>query len=199
MSSTTSTSAGPGERQRSQPSQARTFFIWIGLCILGIPLAGYLGWGVAGHVANVASALIGGALTGAGIGFAQWLGLRRSLGVGLEWIVATSFGSAVGLTVGAIVVGYETTTSQLVIMGAIQGAFVGVAQGMVLRNRFSLWFGWMVAMPVFFSIAWVVTDGVVDSGQQFTVFGASGALVFAILSGLLLIGGIRRDRSALAS
>ena len=135
-------------------------------------------------------ALIGGALTGAGIGFAQWLMLRRSLGVGLEWIVATSAGLAVGLAIGAVVVGYETTTSQLAIMGAIQGAFVGIAQGMVLRNKFSLWRVWMVAMPVFFSIGWVVTDVVIDSGQQFTVFGASGSVVFAILSGLLLMAGM---------
>lgn len=198
MSVTTSTSAGPGARQRPRSSQAKTFFIWVGLCLVGIPAAGYLGWGVAGHVDNVTPALIGGALTGAGIGFAQWLGLRRSLHVGLEWIVATSVGLAFGLTLGAIVVGYETTTSQLATMGAIQGAFVGVAQGVVLRNRFSLWLVWMVAMPVFFSIAWVVTDAVIDSGQEFTVFGASGAIVFAILSGLLVVAGIRRDTSTAA-
>jgi hypothetical protein len=204
MSATTRTAAGPDVRtdaspdvrQLSRPSEARTFFIWMGLCLLGIPLAGYLGWGVAGHVDGVTPALIGGALTGAGIGFAQWLLLRRSLGVGPEWIVATSAGLAVGLAIGAVVVGYETTTSQLAIMGAIQGAFVGIAQGLVLRNKFSLWRVWMVAMPVFFSIAWVVTDGVIDSGKQFTVFGASGAVVFAILSGLLLMAGIRRGKSA---
>ncbi len=196
MSATTRTTAGPDVRHLSRPSEAKTFFIWIGVCVLGIPLAGYLGWAVAGHVDSVTPALIGGALTGAGIGFAQWLLLRRSLAVGPEWIIATSVGLAVGLTVGAVVVGYETTMSQLVIMGAIQGAFVGIAQGMVLRSKFTLWRVWMVAMPVFFSIAWVVTDGVIDSGQQFTVFGASGAVVFAILSGLLLLAGIRRDKSA---
>ena len=105
-----------------------------------------------------------------------------------------------GLAIGAAVVAYETTTSQLAIMGAIQGAFVGIAQGMVLRNKFSRWHVWMVAMPVFFAIAWVVTD-VGDQkllGQQFTVFGASGAVVFAILSGLLLIAGMRREKSASA-
>ena len=144
--------------QLPRTAGAKPFFIWAGLSVLGIPLAGYLGWGVAGHVDGVMPALIGGALTGAGIGFAQWLMLRRSLGVGLEWIVATSAGLAVGLAIGASVVDYETTTSQLAIMGAIQGAFVGIAQGMVLRNKFSLWPVWMVAMPVFFSIAWVVTD-----------------------------------------
>jgi hypothetical protein len=176
----------------------KPFFIWVGLMVLGIPLSGYLGWGVAGHVDGVSPALIGGALTGAGIGFAQWLTLRRSLGLGLGWIAATSAGLAVGLAIGASVVGYETTMSQLAIMGAIQGACVGLAQGMLLRNKFSLWPAWIVAMPVFFSIGWVVTDLVIDSGQQFTVFGASGTVVFAILSGLLLMAGMGRDKSASA-
>jgi hypothetical protein len=198
MSATTVRQASPDVLPVPRPAGARTFFIWAGLCLLGIPLAGYLGWGVAGHVDSVMPALIGGALTGAGVGFAQWLMLRRNLRVGPEWIAATSVGLAVGLAIGAIVVGYETTTSQLAIMGAIQGAFVGIAQGMVLRHKFSLWHLWMVAMPLFFSIGWVVTDVVIDSGQQFTVFGASGAVVFAILSGLLLMAGIRREKFASA-
>jgi hypothetical protein len=196
--SATVTRASPDVLPVPRPAGAKPFFIWAGLIVLGIPLAGYLGWGVAGHVDSVTPALIGGALTGAGIGLAQWLILRRSLGVGLEWIVATSAGLAVGLAVGAAVVGYETTTSQVAIMGAIQGAFVGIAQGMVLRNKFSLWHVWMVAMPVFFSIGWVVTDVVIDSGKQFTVFGASGSVVFAILSGLLLMAGMRGEKSASA-
>ena len=196
MSATVVTQARPGVSQAPRSSAAKTFFKWAGLSLLGIPAAGYLGWGVAGHVDSLMPALIGGALTGAGIGFAQWLMLRRSLGVGLEWIAATSAGLAVGLAIGAAVVGYETATSQLLIMGAIQGAFVGIAQGMVLRDKFPLWQAWMVVMPVFFSISWVVTDVVIDSGQQFTVFGASGAVVFAILSGLLLMAGMNREKSA---
>jgi hypothetical protein len=198
MSATSVTQARPGVLQAPRSAGAKPFFIWAGLLVLGIPLAGYLGWGVAGHVDGVTPALIGGALTGAGIGVAQWLMLRRTLGVGLEWIVATSAGLAVGLAIGAAAVGYETTTSQLAIMGAIQGAFVGIAQGIVLRDKFSLWHVWMLAMPVFFSISWVVTDVVIDSAKQFTVFGASGSVVFAVLSGLLLMAGMRGAKSASA-
>jgi hypothetical protein len=147
-------------------------------------------------------ALIGGAVTGAGIGFVQWLMLRRSglagfdvkgdLGVGPEWIVATSAALAVGLAIGAVAVGYETTTAQLAIMGAISGAAVGVTQGLLLRNKFSLWQVWMIAMPVLWAVGWVVSASIgVDVAAQFTVFGASGCLVFAILSGLLLMAGKR--------
>jgi hypothetical protein len=199
MSATSATQARPAALHVPRPAGAKTFFSWLGLTILGIPLAGYLGWFVAGHVDSVMPALIGGALTGAGIGFAQWLMLRRSLGVGPEWIAATGVGLALGLAIGAVVVGYETTTSQLAIMGAISGAFVGIAQGLLLRKKFSLWYVWMAAMPVLWTLGWIVTDASgIDVAKQFTVFGASGAVVFATLSGLLLVADMREEKPASA-
>ncbi len=165
---------------------------WIGVTLIAFPIAGYLGWGVGGHVDGVAPALIGGALTGAGIGFVQWVFLRRDLNIGPVWIVATGIALAAGLGVGAAVVGYETTPSQLAIMGAISGAAVGIAQGLLLHNKFSLWHLWMVGMPALFALGWVVTESAgIDVANQFTVFGASGAVVFGLLSGLVLIAGKR--------
>jgi hypothetical protein len=40
---------------------------WIGVTLIAFPLSGYLGWGIAGHVDSVGAALMGGALTGAGL------------------------------------------------------------------------------------------------------------------------------------
>jgi hypothetical protein len=163
------------------------------MSLLGFPLGGYLGHAIAGPVDSVAPALIGGALTGAGIGLAQWVGLRRSPGVSLGWILATSAALAVGLAVGAAAVGYETTTSQLAVMGAISGAAVGIAQGWLMRGKFSLWYVWMLAMPALWGLAWVVTASAgISVEDQFTVFGAAGAAVFGVLSGLLLLAGLRR-------
>jgi hypothetical protein len=165
---------------------------WIGVTLIAFPLAGYLGWGVAGHVDGVIPALIGGALTGAGVGFVQWAFLRRDLRMGPVWILATGVALAVGLSIGAAVVGYETTAGQLAIMGAISGAPVGIAQGILLRDRFSLWHAWMVAMPALFALGWVTTESIgIDVANQFTVFGASGSVVFGLLSGLLLMAGKR--------
>ena len=165
---------------------------WIGVALIAFPLAGYAGWGVGGHVDDVVPALIGGAITGAGIGFVQWMFLRRDLNVGPIWILVTSVALAVGLAVGAAVVDYETTAGQLAIMGAISGAPVGIGQGILLRGKFSLWHIWIIAMPALFAIAWVVTESIgIDVDNQFTVFGASGSIVFGLLSGLLLIAGGR--------
>jgi hypothetical protein len=184
--------------QPSRSAGMKPFFAWVGLCLLGIPLAGYLGNIVAGPVDGVAPALLAGALTGAGIGLAQWFTLRRSLGVSPGWIAATSIGLAVGLAVGASVVGYETGRPQLVIMGAISGAFVGLAQGFLLRRHgFSLWPMWMVAHPPAWALGWFVSSYVIarNIDERFPVFGASGVVVFAIISGLLLMAGLRRATS----
>jgi hypothetical protein len=161
---------------------------WIGLTLIAFPIGGYVGWGIGGHVDSVGPALVGGAITGAAIGFVQWMFLRRDLNMSPAWIWATSAALTLGLTVGSAIVGYETTAGQLAIMGAISGAPVGIAQGILLRNRLSLWHVWMLAMPALFAIGWVVTESAgIDVANQFTVFGASGSVVFGILSGLLLM------------
>lgn len=175
-------------------SGIKVLFSWIGLTLLAFPLGGLLGWGVGGHVDGIAPALIGGALTGVGVGLAQWILLRRDLSMGPLWIPATGVALAAGLSVGAAVVGYETDTSSLATMGAISGAAVGIAQGLLLRKKFSLWAAWMIAMPVMWAVAWVVTATAgIDVDNQFTVFGASGSIVFGILSGLLLMAGKRKQ------
>jgi hypothetical protein len=148
--------------------------------------------GIGGHVDGIQPALIGGAVTGAGIGFVQWMFLRRDLNMSWVWILATSAALAAGLSVGSAVVGYETTAGQLAIMGAISGVPVGIAQGALLRNKLSLWHAWMVAMPALFALGWVVSESIgIDVANQFTIFGASGSVVFGLLSGLLLMAGKR--------
>ena len=81
---------------------------------------------------GVGPALIGGAITGAGIGLVQWLFLKRDLDMGHVWIMATSVALAAGLAIGAAVVDYETTSGELALMGAISGAAVGIAQGILI-------------------------------------------------------------------
>jgi hypothetical protein len=197
MSATAGVIRKPLGARRS--SGGKIVLTWIGIAIVAFPLAGLLGWAIGGHVDGVGPALIGGAVTGAGIGFVQWMFLRRDLNMGPVWILATSVALAAGLSIGAAVVGYETTPTQLAIMGAFSGAAVGIVQGFLLRDRFSLWLAWMVAMPLLFAMAWVVTEAIgIDVDNQFTVFGASGSIVFGVLSGLLMMAGKRtNDRVAM--
>jgi len=196
MGATHNTQAGPNVLESSGQAGIKTLLVWTGLSLLGFPLGGYLGYLVAGPVDGVGSALIGGAVTGAGIGLAQWVMLRRKLRIGLTWIIATSAGLAVGLAIGAAAVNYETTISQLALMGAISGGSVGIGQGLVMRGKFSLWWVWMVAMPALWALGWIATTAAgIGVENQFYVFGAVGAAVFGILSGLLLLAGLRREQT----
>lgn len=156
---------------------------------LAFPIAGLIGGTVGGDVDALGAALIGGALTGAGLGAAQWLAAKEIFGSGPAWIGVSAVGYALGLAAGAALVGYETDLVSLAAMGAVSGAFLGAAQGLALaaqgRNRLAV--AWALAVPALLAIGWSVTTlGGIDVDQQFTVFGAYGAVVFTLLSGLLL-------------
>lgn len=76
---------------------------------------------------------------------------------------------------------------------------MGIAQGLLIRGKFSLWQTWIVAMPALWALGWVVTTAAgIGVDSQFTVFGAAGAAVFGILSGLLLLAWLRREQTASA-
>jgi hypothetical protein len=156
---------------------------------LAFPVAGYIGWTVGGRVDGVGAALVGGALTGAGIGAVQWWAADGALGRPAGWIAASAVGFAVGLTAGAALVGYDTDLGALALMGLVTGAALGVAQGLVLAGEGfrGLAVPWGLTMPVLFTLGWSVASVTgIGVDDQFTVFGAGGALLFMLLSGLLL-------------
>jgi hypothetical protein len=161
---------------------------WVAVA-LGFPIAGYIGWKVGGRVDAVGAALVGGALTGAGIGAVQWWAADGALGRPAAWIAASAVGFAAGLAAGAALVGYDTDLGSLALMGLVTGAALGATQGLVLarEGRHDLALPWGLAMPVLFALGWCASTGIgVDVEDQFTVFGAAGSILFMLLSGLLL-------------
>jgi hypothetical protein len=172
------------------PSQRRPFpgRRWAAVA-LAFPIAGLIGWTVGGRVNAAGAALIGGALTGAGLGAVQWWAANGALGRAAAWIGASAVGYAVGLAAGAALVGYDTELGDLAAMGAVSGLTLGAAQGLALaaQDRKRLAIAWATAMPVLLALGWTVTTaGGISVEDQFTVFGAYGAVVFTLLSGLLL-------------
>ena len=172
------------------PSQRRPFPGWPWVAVaLAFPIAGYIGWKISGPVDTVETALIGGALTGAGLAAVQWWAAKGALGRAAAWISAGAAGYAVGLAAGAALVGYDTDLGALVLMGLVSGASLGAAQGLVLvrQGKWRLGAAWGAAMPVLFALGWVATSAIgVSVENQFTVFGAAGAVLFMLLSGLVL-------------
>jgi hypothetical protein len=171
-------------------SEKRVFPGWRWVAVgVAFPIAGLIGWTVGGRVNAVDAALVGGLLTGAGLGAVQWWAADGALGRAAAWIAASAVGYAAGLAAGAALVGYDTDLGSLAVMGLVSGAVLGGAQGLVLaregRGRLAL--AWWLAMPVLFGLGWCASTGIgVDVDDQFTVFGAAGAVLFTLLSGLLL-------------
>jgi hypothetical protein len=166
---------------------------WPLAILIGFPIGGLIANAVVGPVDRVVAALACGLLAGAVIGAAQWLALRPL--VTWVWIAATSVGMATGLAVGAALVDYGIGRGDLVLMGALTGVAVGLAQAMVLaRQRIPGAAWWAAANPPAWALGWLVTSYVISSNvkEQFPNFGAGGALVFALLTGALLTWLFRR-------
>ena len=165
------------------------FFLWWMLAFLGFPLGGELALLVVGPVEGALSGALGGALAGAVIGAAQWLVLRRYLRVGPEWVLATALGVAIGDALGALLTGASTGIGGLLITGLATGVAVGLLQwGFVLRGRLLRARLWAPVVAIAWPVGWTVTWAFgIDVERGYYVFGASGALVFAALTGLAML------------
>jgi len=165
------------------------FFLWWMLAFLGFPLGGLLALVVVGSVEGVVSGALGGALAGAVIGAAQWLVLRRYMRVGPEWILATALGVAIGDALGALLTGAGTGIVALLITGLATGVAVGVLQwGLALRGRLQRASRWPLVVAIAWPVGWTVTWAFgIDVERGYYAFGASGALVFAAITGLAML------------
>lgn len=180
---------------------SRTVLRWLPT-FLAFPTAGLLTISTIGPLRSPAAGLVGGAVAGAVLGGAQWLALRTS-GVTRAWWLATVVGAALGTAIGVAVTGAGTSTSDLVLRGLVTGAVLGLAQAAAVRRPLARVATWSAVTAVAWGLGWLVTANViVDADRGFVVFGASGALLATILTGLglpLLLGasaGSPADESA---
>jgi hypothetical protein len=170
--------------------------------LVSLPIGGYIADLVVDGVDSVEAALVGGLVVGAVIGAAEWFVLRVL--VSWLWILATIAGMAVGLVAGAALVDYGTDRPDLALMGALNGLGVGVMQALVLmRHRIPGAIWWAVANPPAWALGWFVSSYVISRNidERFPIFGASGAIVFGLLTWLLLAAlfrGAPEERGTLA-
>ena len=92
-----------------------------------------------------------------------------------------------GLLLGAWTVGFRTSLADLALMGALTGLVLGVTQTIALPRRTRMRWAWAAAVPVLWALGWTATTlGGIAVQEQFTIFGAYGAVTFSALSGLVL-------------
>ena len=175
------------DAQRHWTSTARRIWLWPVAILVSLPVGGGVAHLVVDGVDSVGAALVAGLIAGAIIGAAEWFALRRW--VSWLWIPATIAGMAAGLAAGAALVDYGIARGDLALMGAVNGAAVGVLQALVLaRHRIPGAFWWAVANPPAWALGWFVSSYVISANidERFPIFGASGALVFGLLTWVLL-------------
>jgi hypothetical protein len=157
------------------------------LTFLGFPLGGGLAYVLVRSIEGVAEAALGGAAAGIVIGAGQWLVLRQTITLSGWWIPATGVGLATGLAASVALVGTGTAVRDLAARGALTGVLLGTMQWFVLRQTTAMAGWWVAVVAVGWVVGWMVTRGAgVDVSKGWTVFGASGALVFTALTGLAL-------------
>jgi len=168
-------------------STARRMWLWAVAILVGFPIGGYIADLVVDGVDSVGAALAAGLIVGAVIGAAEWFALRQR--ISWLWIPATTAGMAVGLVAGAALVDYGIDRGDLALMGAVNGVAVGVMQALVLaRDRITGAFWWAIANPPAWALGWFVSSYVISRNidERFPIFGASGAIVFGLLTLFLL-------------
>jgi hypothetical protein len=169
---------------------------WPLAALLGFPIGGYIANLTIGAVDSVGPALAGGLIAGTVVGAAQWLALRQF--VPWVWIAGTSVGMSAGLAIGAAAVDYSVDRADLMLMGAITGLGVGTLQALLLaRHGFTGAVWWAVANPPTWAIAWLISSYVISANidERFTNFGASGVLLYALVTAPLLAWLFRRRES----
>ena len=192
MAATRTTAIEADAPTRWNRGTARRIWLWPLSILIGVPIGGYVADLVVDGVDSVRAAIVAGLIAGAIIGAAEWIALRRW--VSWLWIPATTVGMAVGLAAGAYLVDYGIDRVDLALMGAVTGLGVGIMQAAVLtRHRIPGARWWMVANPPGWAFGWFVTSYVIarNIAERFPVFGASGAVVFGLLSWLLLAALLR--------
>lgn len=168
-------------------STARRMWLWPVAILVSFPIGGLIADLAVDGVDSVGAALAGGLIVGAVIGAAEWFALRQR--ISWLWIPATTVGMAVGLVAGAALVDYSVDRGDLALMGAVNGAAVGVTQALVLaRHRIPGAFWWAVANPPAWALGWIVSSYVISRNidERFPIFGASGDIVFGLLTLFLL-------------
>jgi hypothetical protein len=161
-----------------------SFLLRWALTFLAFPLGGFLVLPLV-PIDDPLTAALASVVTGAVVGLAQWWALRRI--VTWRWAAATAAAMVTGSTLATLLVGGPTSVWAVAAAGLISGALVGAAQGILLRRGPRIAVVWTAVVSASWSLGWVVTAGVISSVETgFAIFGASGAAVVTLITGVAL-------------
>lgn len=160
---------------------------WV-IAFLGFPIGGTLALLVIGHLDSSPEGVIGGLLVGLTVGLAQMVALRSRIATDAEWVIATAIGLAAGVALSVALVGAATNVDDTLMRAPLTGLLLGLAQWIVLRKRVRFALVWLPTVTILYTLAWYITAQVIGESLDngFVVFGSSGAIVYQLVTGLVL-------------
>ncbi len=174
------------EDKTPQINIRRMFAEWM-LIFVSFPIGGIMALAFAGPMKDPVSAALGGATAGVVIGLAQLIILRRHVGMTVGWLVSTIVGLALGNTIGILLNGGGTQTGDLLVLGVIAGATVGMVQFALLQEYVQRAILWPPAVALAWPLGWLITVNIGTNVQLgYAVFESFGGLAFAALTGMAL-------------
>ncbi len=172
---------------QSQITTTWGFWLLWGLAFLAFPIGGLAATALVGSVTSALRGAMAGLATGAVLGLIQWFVLKRQMPLPGTWILATCIGMATGLGLSVALLGSEMNGNNLLWRAAITGACIGTGQWLVLRQVLPQSAIWILVICLAWTLGWFVTRVIgVDLTPKWSVFGASGAITFQVLTGLTL-------------
>lgn len=158
---------------------------WL-LAFLAFPLGGWTGYFVGEKLEGVASILISALIAGFIIGLVQYLALRTVLTISWLWVPGTAFALTAAAFINYHVFGFDIDYVPLLTQGLIAGLLVGAVQWVAARTALPVW--WILTVMIGWPLGWLVTKNVgVDLTEHWAVFGASGGVVYQLITGITLL------------
>jgi hypothetical protein len=119
---------------------------------------------------------------------------RLGLGFWFQWIIANAAGLAIGMAIRQFMFGLGPWATNTLVVGAVVGAVLGVAQFINLREHVGragpLWVlsnlaGWAIGWSVGWQVGWTVFQGL-GINEVFTLIGALAGTIGGVIQWLLL-------------
>jgi hypothetical protein len=141
-------------------STARTLLRWAPT-LAAFPVGGLAAHLLVGPVATVGAAAVGGLVTGAAIGAAQWWALRPTGASAARWVPASALGLAAALVLATAVAGPPAGLGALLVQGAVCGLGLGTAQaGVLFGGLGARALLWPVLLAGAWALGWAITAAV---------------------------------------
>jgi hypothetical protein len=135
---------------------------------------------------NILGGMIFGAINGILIGAVQSLVLHRNFRQAGRWAAATGLGASLAAGINNFGAITAQTTFPIFVPGIVLGIFVGAAQWVILRQRFSDSGWWILASAICFGIITVASFWLDPHLTESLAHGLDG-IIYGSITGLVLV------------